>query len=64
MAAIGSLLSGPGSDYLGRKKIILGASLIFTFGAAVCAAAWTKIVLLIGRILLGIAIGQLDSTVK
>uniref|UniRef100_A0A8R1I3M9 MFS domain-containing protein n=2 Tax=Caenorhabditis japonica TaxID=281687 RepID=A0A8R1I3M9_CAEJA len=57
VAAIGSLCSGPGSDYLGRKKIIIGASVTFTIGAIVCAAAWSKIVLLIGRILLGLAIG-------
>ncbi|KAF1761443.1 hypothetical protein GCK72_009699 [Caenorhabditis remanei] len=57
VAAIGSLCSGPGSDFLGRKKIIIGASVTFTIGAIICAAAWTKIVLLIGRILLGLAIG-------
>uniref|UniRef100_A0A1I7WWI3 MFS domain-containing protein n=1 Tax=Heterorhabditis bacteriophora TaxID=37862 RepID=A0A1I7WWI3_HETBA len=57
IAAIGSLLSGPGSDRLGRKKMIIGASVIFTVGAIVCAIAWTKVVLVIGRILLGCAIG-------
>lgn len=57
VAAIGSLCSGPGSDFLGRKKIIIGASVTFTIGAIICAAAWTKIILLIGRILLGLAIG-------
>lgn len=57
VAAIGSLCSGPGSDFLGRKKIIIGASVTFTIGAIICAASWTKIVLLIGRILLGLAIG-------
>lgn len=57
VAAIGSLCSGPGSDFMGRKKIIIGASVTFTIGAIICAAAWTKIVLLIGRILLGLAIG-------
>lgn len=57
VAAIGSLCSGPGSDFLGRKKIIIGASVTFTIGAIICAAAWTKIILLVGRILLGLAIG-------
>ncbi|CAD6188239.1 unnamed protein product [Caenorhabditis auriculariae] len=57
MAAVGSLLSGTGSDYLGRKKVIIGATIIFSVGAGICAAAWNKIVLLIGRIFLGVAIG-------
>ncbi|CAB3402550.1 unnamed protein product [Caenorhabditis bovis] len=57
VAALGSLLSGPGSDYIGRKKIIIGASLTFVVGAVICAAAWNKIVLVIGRIFLGAAIG-------
>ncbi|CAI5450358.1 unnamed protein product [Caenorhabditis angaria] len=57
MAAVGSLLSGVASDYLGRRKVILGASFIFTIGALICAASVNKIMLVIGRILLGIAIG-------
>uniref|UniRef100_A0A8R1HIQ5 MFS domain-containing protein n=1 Tax=Caenorhabditis japonica TaxID=281687 RepID=A0A8R1HIQ5_CAEJA len=57
MAAVGSLMSGASSDYLGRRKVILGASAVFTIGALVCAASVNKIMLLVGRILLGIAIG-------
>ncbi|VDL78351.1 unnamed protein product [Nippostrongylus brasiliensis] len=56
-AAIGALFSAPGSDYFGRKKVIITASLVFTVGAVICAVAWSKVVLVIGRILLGIAIG-------
>ncbi|VDO86244.1 unnamed protein product [Heligmosomoides polygyrus] len=56
-AAIGALFSAPGSDYFGRKKVIIAATIVFTVGAAICAVAWTKVVLVIGRILLGIAIG-------
>ncbi|KAK6050189.1 inositol transporter 4 domain protein, partial [Cooperia oncophora] len=56
-AAVGALLSAPGSDYFGRKKVIVAACIVFTAGAVICAAAWTKIVLAIGRILLGVAIG-------
>lgn len=57
MAAVGAVLSGPSSDHLGRRKVILGASLIFTVGALVCAASVNKIMLVVGRVLLGIAIG-------
>ncbi|CAJ0602441.1 unnamed protein product [Cylicocyclus nassatus] len=56
-AAVGSLLSATGSDHFGRRKVIIAATFIFTVGAIICGAAWTKIVLTIGRILLGIAIG-------
>ncbi|ETN72136.1 inositol transporter 4 domain protein [Necator americanus] len=56
-AAVGALLSAPGSDYFGRKKVIVVATIVFTVGAVICGIAWTKIVLVLGRILLGIAIG-------
>ncbi|PIO64514.1 MFS transporter, SP family [Teladorsagia circumcincta] len=56
-AAVGALLSARGSDLFGRKKVIVAACIVFTAGAVVCAAAWTKVVLVIGRVLLGIAIG-------
>ncbi|KAK5977033.1 Metabolite transport protein CsbC domain protein [Trichostrongylus colubriformis] len=56
-AAVGALLSARGSDLFGRKKVIVAASIVFTAGAVICAAAWTKVVLVIGRVLFGIAIG-------
>uniref|UniRef100_A0A158QLI8 MFS domain-containing protein n=1 Tax=Haemonchus placei TaxID=6290 RepID=A0A158QLI8_HAEPC len=56
-AAVGALLSARGSDLFGRKKVIVAACIVFTAGAVVCAVAWTKVVLVIGRVLLGIAIG-------
>uniref|UniRef100_A0A8R1HKS2 MFS domain-containing protein n=1 Tax=Caenorhabditis japonica TaxID=281687 RepID=A0A8R1HKS2_CAEJA len=57
MAAVGAWFSGAGSDKYGRRIIIIGSTLIFVTGAVVCAVAWTKIVMLIGRIFLGVGIG-------
>ena len=59
-AAIGSLISGPGSDWLGRRYVILSASAIFTVGAGICAGSVNKPMLLVGRVFLGIAIGKLN----
>ncbi|VDK31273.1 unnamed protein product [Gongylonema pulchrum] len=56
-AAVGALFAGLASDKLGRRPVIIAASFVFTVGAVVCAAAVNKIILLIGRILLGLAIG-------
>jgi SP family myo-inositol transporter-like MFS transporter 13 len=56
-AGIGSLLAGPCSDKFGRKKVIVFSTIIFASGAIVCGAAFNRIILLVGRMLLGIAIG-------
>uniref|UniRef100_A0A1I7ZWG0 MFS domain-containing protein n=1 Tax=Steinernema glaseri TaxID=37863 RepID=A0A1I7ZWG0_9BILA len=57
MAGLGCLLAGPSADKFGRRKIIMASSLMFTIGAVICAASPEKITLLVGRILLGLAIG-------
>ncbi|KAI6208949.1 hypothetical protein M3Y96_00169000 [Aphelenchoides besseyi] len=56
-AAIGALFAGKLSDQFGRRIVILGSSLIFGFGSLVCAGAMSKLMLLIGRLLLGLALG-------
>ncbi|CAD5233605.1 unnamed protein product [Bursaphelenchus xylophilus] len=56
-AALGSLFAGTCGDRYGRKKLIIISSFIFMIGALVCGAAVNKIILVFGRILLGIAIG-------
>lgn len=59
MAAIGALLAGPLSDKFGRKKSILGSSIIFSIGAIVCGVAFNRWILLLGRMLLGLALGKI-----
>jgi SP family myo-inositol transporter-like MFS transporter 13 len=41
----------------GRRKVIIAASALFSIGAVICGAAPNRYVLLIGRVLLGLAIG-------
>ncbi|KAI6192148.1 hypothetical protein M3Y97_00305500 [Aphelenchoides bicaudatus] len=56
-AAIGALFAGKLSDIYGRKKMILLSACIFTIGSLICAAAIHKMMLLCGRIFLGVALG-------
>ncbi len=56
-AAIGAATAGYLSDLSGRRRVILGAGLLFIAGAAICAVAQTVVILLIGRLLVGLAIG-------
>jgi MFS family permease len=58
MAGIGALIAGPTSDAFGRRKVIMSASFLFTIGAAICAGAFNVYILLLGRVILGIAIGR------
>lgn len=57
-----SLMAGSLSERYGRKTIILHASVIFTIGSIIMGAAWSKWILLFGRLTVGVAIG-LASTV-
>ena len=56
-AAIGAATAGYLSDRNGRRLVILGAGLLFIAGAVISAIAEGVIVLVIGRFLVGLAIG-------
>ena len=51
-------------DRLGRKPVIVAASVVFALGSVVMGAANDKETLLIGRIIVGIAIGKSKCRVK
>lgn len=56
-AMTGSVASGHLTDVLGRKRIMLVIALIFTAGTAIATAANSVPTILLGRLLIGFAIG-------
>jgi MFS transporter, SP family, galactose:H+ symporter len=60
---VGPFISGPLTDWLGRKKINILAAVIFVIGSALTAIAPSVEFLIGGRLCLGLAIGIVASTV-
>lgn len=56
-AMAGSLLSGRLTDGLGRRKVMLVISGLFIVGTLLASFAWGIVTLILGRIILGFAIG-------
>ena len=56
-AFFGSLIAGPFSDAFGRKPVIIASDVLFTIGSIVMATAETISVLIIGRLIVGLAVG-------
>ena len=56
-AAIAAAMAGQLSGRIGRRRTILGAGLLFIAGALISAVADSVAVLLVGRFLVGLAIG-------
>lgn len=61
-AAAGAIGAGWMSSALGRKRSLLLGSLVFVVASVICGVAWSLDVLLIGRLILGVAIGILSFT--
>lgn len=53
---LASLVCGPLADAIGRRKIILGGSLIFVVGSIVCLFSNTIEIMLLGRLIQGIGV--------
>lgn len=62
-AAIGALGSGKITDILGRKKVLIITAFIFAIGSVGLALAHTVALLIIWRLIIGIAIGVASYTV-
>ena len=62
-AVIGAATNGVLADIFGRKKIIIATALIFIFGSILCALAPNIYVLILSRILVGLAVGIVNFIV-
>jgi MFS transporter, SP family, galactose:H+ symporter len=56
-AFLGSAISGRVSDYLGRKRLFIVVALVFIFGTVLSSVAGSLLVLIWGRMIVGLAIG-------
>ena len=56
-AAVSSIIAGPSCDMLGRRPVLLAASVVFTIGAVIMGAAQNAVMLLMGRITVGVGVG-------
>lgn len=61
-ATASSILSGRLADLFGRKRILFVISILFAIGSLACAMANSVVTLVIGRIILGLAIGVASFT--
>jgi SP family sugar:H+ symporter-like MFS transporter len=57
-AMIGAALAGRLSDRLGRRRLIIGAAIVFTAGSLLAAFAPTVAVLIAARIVIGLGVGS------
>ncbi|WP_159013251.1 sugar porter family MFS transporter [Acidisoma sp. S159] len=62
-ALIGCMGAGPISDHLGRRLVVVAAAIIFIAGSVAAAASGSVDVLVISRLVLGLAIGAASQIV-
>jgi sugar porter (SP) family MFS transporter len=62
-AGVGALIAGRITDRFGRRKVILWDALLFVLGAIILACAPGLPALILGRIIVGLAIGVASMTV-
>jgi sugar porter (SP) family MFS transporter len=62
-AAVGAILGGRLSDGWGRRKSIILMSVLFFIGAMTCVVAPSFGVMLVGRVILGLAVGAASTIV-
>lgn len=61
-AVIGAAFAGKLADSIGRRKVLIISAIIFAFGSIATALAPNDILLILGRIVVGLAIGAASFT--
>lgn len=61
-AALGALVAGWFSSHLGRKRTLILGAVLFVAGSVLCGLAWSADALILGRLILGLAIGLASFT--
>lgn len=62
-AVIGAAVNGVLADFYGRKKVIIATGIIFIIGSIICGFASSIFWLIIGRMVLGLAIGMVNFVI-
>src|SRR5881394_158961 len=62
-ATLGAIVGGKAADLFGRRRVLLVTAAIFGIGALASAAAPSPIVLIVSRVVLGLAIGLASTNV-
>src|ERR1700686_116441 len=62
-AAVGAMLGGRLADLFGRRRLLIVTAIIFGVGAIACVAATSPVILIVGRIIVGLGIGLASGTV-
>jgi SP family galactose:H+ symporter-like MFS transporter len=62
-ATIGAIVGGNAADRFGRRRVLLATAAIFGFGALASAAAPSPTILIVSRVVLGLAIGLASTNV-
>jgi SP family galactose:H+ symporter-like MFS transporter len=59
-AMLGALVAGRIADLVGRRDVIMATAALFTLGAFVSAIAPSELVLLVGRLVVGLGVGAIS----
>ena len=62
-ATIGAIVGGKAADFFGRRKVLLVTAAIFAIGALASAFAPSPAILIVSRVVLGLAIGLASTNV-